>query len=105
MLRITIHEHAGGTTLELEGRIAGPWVDELDRAWHSLENGANSKALCIDIRNVAFVDAKGKEVLRSMHQATKASFLANTPLTEMYAAEAKRHSAKNGKGDKHDARS
>jgi len=105
MLRITIHEDAGGMTMELEGRIAGPWVDELDRTWQSLEARGKSEGLRIDIRNVGFVDAKGKEVLRRIYQETKASFLANTPLTEMYAAEAKRHPVKNGKGGTHDARS
>lgn len=105
MLRITIHERAGGIRMELEGRIAGPWVDELDRAWRSLAAGGSSSDLVIDIRNVAFVDARGKEVLRRIHQQANASFLANTPLTEMYAAEAKRQSAENGKGGTDNGRS
>lgn len=91
--------------MELEGRVVGPWVDELDRAWHSLAARPTSRELCIDIRNVAFVDARGKEVLRRIHEASDASFLANTPLTEMYAAEAKRHPAKNRKGETDNAQS
>jgi hypothetical protein len=105
MLRITIHDETNRMTMELEGRVAGPWVEELDRAWHSVESQGNMKDLCIDIRNVTFVDAKGKDVLRRIYQGTGASFLANTPLTEMYVAEAKQQSAKNGKGETDDARS
>jgi hypothetical protein len=33
MLRITIQTDAIGTTLELEGRLTGPWVEELKDCW------------------------------------------------------------------------
>ena len=31
MLKITTHQETQPTTLELEGRLAGPWVEELDQ--------------------------------------------------------------------------
>jgi hypothetical protein len=105
MLRITIHEDANGPTIELEGKFAGPWVEEVNRAWHSLAPLEGSKRLRIDIRKVAFADAKGRELLRRIHRETKARILADTPLAEMYAAEAQHRSGKNGKGGKHNARS
>ena len=105
MLRVTIHETDDGPKMELEGRISGPWVDELDRAWHSLAPLEGAERLCIDIRNVAFADSRGRELLRRMCLETKSCFLADTPLTQMYAAEAERLSAKNGKGGTDDARS
>jgi hypothetical protein len=105
MLRITIHEDASGPTMELEGRFAGPWVDEVDRAWHSLTPLVDSKRLCVDIRKVAFADRNGRELLCRIHRETKARILADTPLTEMYAEEATHHSRDNGKGGNNDARS
>jgi len=102
MLRITIHDEADRLTMELEGRFAGPWVEEVERAWKSL-NGC--RRLCIDIRKVAFADARGRDLLRRIHQESKAGFLADTPLTEMYVEEASRPSAKNETGGKDDARS
>jgi hypothetical protein len=96
MLRITIHENAKAETIQLEGKIAGPWVDELVRSWHSLAPALGSKALCLDLRNVAFVDAKGRQLLREIYQKTNASFLANSPLTRHFADEAMRQSLENG---------
>lgn len=31
MLKITTHKEIQPTMLELEGRLAGPWVEELDQ--------------------------------------------------------------------------
>jgi hypothetical protein len=91
--------------MELEGKFVGPWVEEVNRAWHSLAPLEGSKRLCIDIRKVAFADAKARELLGRIHREMKACFLANTPLTEMYAAEAQQHSGKNRKGGTNDAQS
>ena len=35
MLRVTtkIEEEHGKVTLKLEGKLAGPWVDEFERCW------------------------------------------------------------------------
>ena len=60
MLRIT-HETDASTveaTLRLEGRIVGPWVEELRRA--CLEQGAAARRpLTIDLRDVTFIDPAG----------------------------------------------
>jgi hypothetical protein len=36
MLRITVEESECAETFKLEGKIVGPWVEELSRAWHAL---------------------------------------------------------------------
>ena len=38
MLRITTETERFESTLRLEGRLAGPWVDELARTWDHKEN-------------------------------------------------------------------
>jgi hypothetical protein len=93
MLRITIHENATAQTIQLEGKIVGPWVEELSRAWHSL---ATSKELHLDLRGVAFVDAEGRELLREIYQRTHAGFLSDSPLTRYYAEDAMQQSPQRG---------
>jgi len=97
MLRITIHEGSKARTIQLEGKITGPWVEEFDRTWHSLASLLGSKKLRLDLRGVAFVDARGQQLLREIYQETNACFLANSPLTKYFAEEAMLHSTKHGR--------
>jgi anti-anti-sigma regulatory factor len=96
MLRITIHENARTQTIQLEGKIAGPWVEELARTWHSLALSLGSKALCLDLRDVSFVDVKGRQLLREIYQKTNGCFLADSPLTHHFADDAMGQSPKDG---------
>jgi hypothetical protein len=96
MLRITIHEGVKAQTIQLEGKIVGPWVEEFDRAWHLLAPSLGSKALHFDLRSVAFVDANGRQLLREIYQKTNASFLADSPLTQYFADDAMQQSPKDG---------
>ena len=34
MLKITTHDNGKRIVLELEGKLVGPWVNELERVWH-----------------------------------------------------------------------
>jgi len=86
------------TILRLDGRIVGPWVQELDRAWRSLTGSLGSKKLLIDLGGVTYADSDGRQVLAEIHQATGAEFQANTPMGEYFAAEAKRRK-KDAKGE------
>ena len=68
MLRIASADRpGGGATLTLEGRVIGPWVDELRRACQRiLVAGA---PLTLDLHDVAFVERDGLELLRSLVDA------------------------------------
>jgi hypothetical protein len=96
MLRITIHEGATTQTIQLEGKIVGLWVEELSRTWDSLAPLLGSKHLHLDLRSVAFVDDKGRQLLREIYQQTNACFMANSPLTQYYADDAMQALSKNG---------
>ena len=63
MLRITIHEGAKAQTIQLEGKIVGPWVEEFNRAWHLLAPSLGSKELHLDLRGVAFVSSRAESIL------------------------------------------
>ena len=67
MLKITVQPEGQSTTLLLEGRLAGPWVEELDRCWRQISTDPEARVV-VDLHNVTFVDADGKGVLRQMRK-------------------------------------
>lgn len=65
MLRIQLLDLQDGTaTLQLAGRVAGPWVGELSRSCERILGVGGS--LSVDLREVTFVDRAGVEFLRSL---------------------------------------
>lgn len=62
MLRITTETHDNEITLRLEGRLAGPWVDELATCWGRLSEAACG-SVTVDLTGVTFVDEAGKALL------------------------------------------
>jgi ABC-type transporter Mla MlaB component len=99
MLKITIHENSGMTTIQLEGKLVGPWVDELNRVWSSLLGSTSARKLEIDLRDIAFVDANGKKLLQEIYQMASVRFLTASPLTRHFAEEAMRKSQKYKEGE------
>jgi hypothetical protein len=73
--------------MRLEGRVAGPWAVELDRVWVETAPQLASKKLIIDLHNVTYADAAGKQVLRAIYNQTHANLVANTPWTQFLAEE------------------
>lgn len=68
MLRITVHPEETHTTIELEGRLAGAWVDELHRVWQEADpSGGHS--IVVNLAAVSYVDADGKRLLSDMCRA------------------------------------
>jgi len=66
MLRITT-TGVDPTIVTVEGRLSGPWVEELDRCWRSLVGPRGAGAVRVRLEEVTFADAAGKELLRTMH--------------------------------------
>jgi ABC-type transporter Mla MlaB component len=90
-LRITIQDEAPKSiTLKIEGRVTGPKVPELNRAWQDLATSLGSRKLSVDLRGVTFIDTAGRNILAEIHSKTNADFLADTPMTKYFADEAKR---------------
>ena len=96
MLRITIHESAGGKRSSWKERSPGLGSKNLVALGILLAASLGSKELHLDLRDVAFVDAKGRQLLRDIYQKTNASFLADSPLTRYFADDAMQQSPKNG---------
>ena len=68
MLRITVTTYPEGVTVALEGRLAGPWVDELARCWKALTATQDAGSMRVQLDAVTFIDATGKALLRVMHE-------------------------------------
>ena len=67
MLRITIQENAESLAFQLEGRLVGPWVQELKACWQSARRMHPTKAIRLELRDVTSIDAAGKQFLADAH--------------------------------------
>jgi ABC-type transporter Mla MlaB component len=65
MLKITTRSDGSQTTLELEGRLAGPWVEELKACW---QRAAGSGRIKVILKQVSYVDSAGKTALAEMYR-------------------------------------
>ena len=68
MLKITTLAKADSTALKLEGRLAGPWVQELERCWDSTVGRKVNHPLSVDLSAVTYVDSDGKDLLEKLHR-------------------------------------
>jgi anti-anti-sigma regulatory factor len=68
MLRITVHENPQALTFQLEGRLAGPWLRELEDCWQSTLDHQRKSILRVDLTGVTFIDDAGKACLAAMHR-------------------------------------
>lgn len=53
--------------LRLEGRLMGPWVEELQSSWCRMDVAQQHRTV-IDLTGVTFVDPEGKSLLSRMWQ-------------------------------------
>ncbi len=86
MLRITVHNDPRVTTFQLEGKLAGAWVKEVEQCWQSTLAGQRKPILRVDLTGVTFVDDAGKACLRAMHRQG-AEFVVADCLTRDIVAE------------------
>jgi anti-anti-sigma regulatory factor len=68
MLKISLHDATGQPCLELEGRLAGAWVCELEHCWHTARAGHPNGTLLVDLTGVTFIDQAGRYLLQLMHR-------------------------------------
>jgi len=98
VLKITIDERPQSVILKLEGKLVGPWVDELARSWDEVVGQTPAKAVQVDLSSVSRIDPEGKELLGRMFD--QGADLRATSLMSKYIIEeivsAKSGSRKNG---------
>ena len=69
MLRITVNPLPGGAEIVVEGRLTGPWVEELDCCWRDLLAKQDPRSIRVDLDAATFIDEGGKALLRAIHHS------------------------------------
>jgi hypothetical protein len=103
MLRITVHDYPGVLVLQLKGRVAVPWLLELEKLWPKTVASRGKPVLTVDLTGVTLIDAAGKAFLSAMHREG-ATFVVGDCLTKSILEEATRTSlpdrgSPNGEGE------
>ena len=65
MLRITTDCSKDTVRLRLEGRLTGPWVQELERCWVELAPDQRRGAM-VDLAGVTFIGEDGRQLLETL---------------------------------------
>lgn len=65
MLRITSEKNRDSVRLTLEGSLTGPWVNELEHEWRTIQP-AGAIPIVVDLTGVTFVGEEGKVVLKQL---------------------------------------
>jgi anti-anti-sigma factor len=83
MLRITVVESSrSAVTLRVEGRIAGPWVEEL-RTTCNVHTDPDQVQLYLDLEDVSFADSAGIALLKELRDQGVALLRISPFLTEL----------------------
>lgn len=65
MLRITSQSDATRTIFELEGCLAGPWVQELEGCWRKA--AGSNRRVRVRLCAVSYIDESGRNLLAEMY--------------------------------------
>jgi len=95
MLRVTVHDTTRVLTFQLEGRLAGPWVRQLEECWQAATAGRRGLVLRVDLTGVTYIDAEGQHCLEALHRQG-AEFVAADCLTKAAVAEITRATLTDG---------
>jgi hypothetical protein len=66
MLKITIKTSPVETVFEVEGKLAGPWVQELEGCWR--EASDSERSVRVMLCGITFIDDKGRDLLVEMYR-------------------------------------
>jgi anti-anti-sigma regulatory factor len=66
MLKITTQNDGKVTIFDLEGKLAGPWVEELEHCWQRAVN--DDWQIRVVLKAVTFIDAAGRRLLTDMYR-------------------------------------
>jgi outer membrane protein len=69
MLKVTKETVGPEIRLRVEGKLAGPWLEEFRDCWLANSGMAKNQPLVVDLTGLTFIDAQGKQLLGWIHQA------------------------------------
>jgi ABC-type transporter Mla MlaB component len=65
-MRITVLDDQADQRLMVEGKLAAPWVAELESTWEQVRQEARNRPILIDLTGVTRIDRKGEAALVAM---------------------------------------
>ena len=68
MFKVTVRQVDNTETWDLEGKLSGEWVTELERCWKQ-RRAPLDMPLEIRLKAISYIDAAGKHLLAQMHEA------------------------------------
>lgn len=68
MLKITTETDPGRARIILEGKLAGPWVNELALSWQAAA-AQSPNSVQVNLASVTFIDEEGKALLMKMYRS------------------------------------
>jgi hypothetical protein len=83
---MTVHDNPRSLTLQLEGKLAGPWVEELVLFWRGTLASHRRRVLRVDLTGLTDIDAAGKAFLAAAY-CQGADFVAADCWTKAIVAE------------------
>jgi len=63
MLKISIIDSRTNRRLVLEGKLVGPWADELRPAWEKAKAELSGRQLVVEVKNLVVINQAGENVL------------------------------------------
>jgi outer membrane protein len=69
MMKVTQVQAGDQLVIRVEGRLAGPWVEELERSWSEAAAARGAARVQVELAGVSFVDEDGKRLLAKMYRA------------------------------------
>jgi hypothetical protein len=67
MIKIQTADRGGQLVLQVEGRLAGAFVPELEKCWRSARAGQPNRRISVDLKGVTCIDQAGRYLLQLMH--------------------------------------
>ncbi len=67
MIKIQTQELEDQVILQVEGRLAGAYVPELESSWQAARTSQPGRKISVDLKNVTCVDRAGRYLLQLMH--------------------------------------
>jgi hypothetical protein len=94
MLKISVIDGRTERRLVLEGKLIGPWVAELRKAWKAANGELESRALVVDVGNVCVIGQEGENALLEL-MSEGAMFRCSGVLTKHLIQQLKGRSKRN----------
>lgn len=108
MLKITILEGGAEQRMKVEGKLAEPWVSELESAWNQVRRAGASHPVVVDLSSMTFIDPSGEAALMAMiaggarlsAKGVYCEYVVDRLMKTLQKSQARRH-RRNGAGVRH----